>query len=250
VVKTIDSYRRTIEGYFRMWQHHFEFLLLGYGAHMTFFDFCKKAFPEIPDQSVSFMVAGLEALMFRPDEELKKLAKAAIDLDVGDAFVDGASAQAVIAAMTRFRPLHDRVLVMGHDGAAGLPDVGAETRSAAPATLSSSSNKSNRESAFRPRFVQLAGRKSALLCDRSGVVRSHDRRVPPRRVRSTPRSVFDSSSRDMRKLGLGQLVSAHLHANVLVPDLLHCTSSPIQSPRMGCLHLLRRVRRAVGSTPG
>src|SRR5690625_3769222 len=29
----IDIYRKQIEGYFRMWQHHFEFLLLGYGAY-------------------------------------------------------------------------------------------------------------------------------------------------------------------------------------------------------------------------
>ena len=36
-----------------MWHHHFEFLLLGYGAYMTFFDFCKKAFPEISDQAIA-----------------------------------------------------------------------------------------------------------------------------------------------------------------------------------------------------
>ena len=34
-----------------MWHHHFEFLLLGYGAYLTFFGFCKKAFPEITDQT-------------------------------------------------------------------------------------------------------------------------------------------------------------------------------------------------------
>ena len=35
------TYQKTIEGYFRMWHHHFEFLLLGYGAYLTFFGFCK-----------------------------------------------------------------------------------------------------------------------------------------------------------------------------------------------------------------
>ena len=30
-----------------MWHHHFEFLMLGYGAYLVFFEFCKKAFPEI-----------------------------------------------------------------------------------------------------------------------------------------------------------------------------------------------------------
>ena len=44
----LDTYQKTLEGYFRMWHHHFEFLLLGYGAYMTFFAFCKKAFPPQP----------------------------------------------------------------------------------------------------------------------------------------------------------------------------------------------------------
>ena len=86
------------------------------------------------------------------------------------------------------------------------------------------------------------------LRDRSGLVRSHDRRVPARRVRSTPRCVINSSSRDMRKLGLGQLISAHLHANILVPDLRHGMSSPVRPPRKGRLHLFRRAWGAVGST--
>ena len=45
----LETYQKTLEGYFRMWHYHFEFLLLGYG-YLTFFDFCKKAFPEITDQ--------------------------------------------------------------------------------------------------------------------------------------------------------------------------------------------------------
>ncbi|MGH8171384.1 MAG: PEP-utilizing enzyme, partial [Steroidobacteraceae bacterium] len=49
----LETYQRTLEGYFRMWHHHFEFLLLGYGAYLTFFAFCKKAFPEIQDQTVA-----------------------------------------------------------------------------------------------------------------------------------------------------------------------------------------------------
>ena len=71
----LDTYQKTLEGYFRMWHHHFEFLLLGYGAYMTFFAFCKKAFPEISDQTVARMVAGIEAEIFRPDEELRRLAR-------------------------------------------------------------------------------------------------------------------------------------------------------------------------------
>ena len=76
----------TLEGYFRMWHHHFEFLLLGYGAYLTFFAFCKKAFPEITDQTVARMVAGMEAEIFRPDEELRRLARRAVELGVDAQF--------------------------------------------------------------------------------------------------------------------------------------------------------------------
>ena len=95
----LETYQKTLEGYFRMWHHHFEFLLLGYGAYMTFFAFCKKAFPEITDQTVARMVAGIEAEIFRPDEELRRLARRAVELGVDARFVEGLSPQAVIASL-------------------------------------------------------------------------------------------------------------------------------------------------------
>ena len=85
-----EAWHRCIESYSMMWHHHFEFLMLGYGAYLVFFQFCKKAFPEIPDQMVARMVAGIDILMFRADDQLKKLAQLAIDLGIEDAFVDGA----------------------------------------------------------------------------------------------------------------------------------------------------------------
>jgi pyruvate,water dikinase len=97
----IDTYRKTLEGYFRMWHHHFEFLLLGYGAYLTFFGFCKKAFPEISDQTVARMVAGLEAEIFRPDEELRRLARRAVELGVDAEFREQRSPDAIIESMRR-----------------------------------------------------------------------------------------------------------------------------------------------------
>jgi pyruvate, water dikinase len=97
----LDTYQKTLEGYFRMWQHHFEFLLLGYGAYLTFFDFCKKAFPEISDQTVSRMVAGMQAEIFQPDDELRRLATRAIELEVDGAIVDGVSPKEVIKSIER-----------------------------------------------------------------------------------------------------------------------------------------------------
>ena len=82
-----------------MWHHHFEMLMLGYGAYLVFFDFCKKAFPETADQTVARMVAGIEVLMFRPDDELKRLAKVAIECGVDDLFTSDCDSRKVLAAM-------------------------------------------------------------------------------------------------------------------------------------------------------
>jgi len=100
----LDTYQKTLEGYFRMWHHHFEFLLLGYGAYMTFFAFCKKAFPEISDQTVARMVAGIEAEIFRPDEEVRRLARRAVELGVDAKFRDGISVEAIIASLEQSGP--------------------------------------------------------------------------------------------------------------------------------------------------
>ena len=97
----LDTYQQTLEGYFRMWHHHFEFLLLGYGAYMTLFAFCKKAFPEITDQTISRMVTGIEAEIFRPDEELRRLARCAVELGVDAQFREGVSADDIINSLKR-----------------------------------------------------------------------------------------------------------------------------------------------------
>jgi pyruvate,water dikinase len=73
--------------------------MLGYGAYVTFFEFCKQAFPEIPDQMVARMVAGIEVIMYRPDEELKRLARLAVEQGVDDLFVEGCDPAAVLEAL-------------------------------------------------------------------------------------------------------------------------------------------------------
>src|SRR5262249_55636183 len=100
----LETYQKTLEGYFRMWHHHFEFLLLGYGAYLTFFAFCKKAFPEITDQTVARMVAGIEAEIFRPDEELRRLARRAVELGVEAKFQEGVSVESIIRSLERGGP--------------------------------------------------------------------------------------------------------------------------------------------------
>ena len=84
-----------------MWQHHFEFLLLGYGAYVTFTELCKAHLPDIPDQHIAQMVAGLDVTLFRPDTELRRLARLALDTDVDAAFVEGRTPDEIEAELGR-----------------------------------------------------------------------------------------------------------------------------------------------------
>jgi pyruvate, water dikinase len=95
----LDAYRRVLRLHDLMWQYHFEFLLLGYGAYMTFAELCKAHLPDIPDQHIAQMVAGLDVLLFRPDTELRRLARIALDTGVDGAFVEGRTPQEIDAAL-------------------------------------------------------------------------------------------------------------------------------------------------------
>jgi pyruvate,water dikinase len=91
----MSNYHRLIELGLEGWQYHFEFLNLGYAAYLDFFGFCKQAFPDIPDQSIAKMVSGIEVDLFRPDDELKRLAKVAVELEVGGVLRQGNAAEAL-----------------------------------------------------------------------------------------------------------------------------------------------------------
>ncbi|MGY1620729.1 PEP-utilizing enzyme [Geodermatophilus sp. SYSU D00965] len=95
----IANYHQLVDDFFLVWQYHFEFLNLGYGGYIVFFQFCKQAFPEIAEQSIARMVAGVDVLAFRPDDELRRLAALAIDLQVDDVITRGDSADAVFATL-------------------------------------------------------------------------------------------------------------------------------------------------------
>jgi pyruvate,water dikinase len=87
--EVLDAYGRLLRLGDLMWQHHFEFLLLGYGAYATFAELCKANLPEIPDQHIAQMVAGIDVILFRPDAELKRLARLALELGVDGCFQQG-----------------------------------------------------------------------------------------------------------------------------------------------------------------
>lgn len=95
----LTAYNRVIENMHKIWHLHFEFLNLGYAAYLTYFGLCKNLFPDIADQTVAQMVSGINVLLYQPDEELKKLAKKAIELGVGSMFKNGKSPSEILSAL-------------------------------------------------------------------------------------------------------------------------------------------------------
>ena len=94
-----ENFHRVLALYSKMWHHHTEMLMLGYGAYVVFFQFCQQAFPEISDQTVARMVAGIDVIMYRPDDELKGLAVLAVELGLDDLFTEGCVAADVLTAL-------------------------------------------------------------------------------------------------------------------------------------------------------
>jgi pyruvate,water dikinase len=82
--RLLDEFTRAVQNLFLVYQYHFEMLVLAYVAQMTFHDLARDAFPSITEQTLAKLTAGVELRQFQPDEELKRLARLAIDLGVAD----------------------------------------------------------------------------------------------------------------------------------------------------------------------
>ena len=95
----LGDFDRLVHLLYKNWQHHFEFLNLGYVAYLDFFGFCKESFPGIPDLAIATMVQGVDSVLFRPDDELKTLATHAVELGLVGAFRQGATAEQVLTAV-------------------------------------------------------------------------------------------------------------------------------------------------------
>jgi pyruvate,water dikinase len=102
--RLMRSYDRTLQLYNELNQLHFELLLLAYGAYLTFFQFCQAAFPDMGTQTMTQMIAGYDTTMFRPDDELKALARSALDKGVDGAFTDGRSHEEILAELSESEP--------------------------------------------------------------------------------------------------------------------------------------------------
>ena len=93
------AYHRLLESVDRIWQYHFEFLNLGYAAYLVFSELCRQSFPDISDQAIAKMVAGIDVVLFRPDQELTRLAALAIELGVADAVKGATDEPSLVAAL-------------------------------------------------------------------------------------------------------------------------------------------------------
>jgi len=97
----LSSYNRLIENLFEMGSYHFEMLNLGYGAYLTFREFCQDAFPGITDRTITDMVSGIDILLFRPDDELRRLAELATELDLGNVILESGDHEKAFAALAQ-----------------------------------------------------------------------------------------------------------------------------------------------------
>lgn len=97
----LKSYDQLIDLGIQCWQYHFEFLNLGYAAYVTFMGHCQSIFPDIPAQRVTQMISGIDVIMYQPDEELKNLARKAVELGVDNVLKSSKSFNDVRAEMEK-----------------------------------------------------------------------------------------------------------------------------------------------------
>jgi pyruvate,water dikinase len=95
----LNAWDELLAGLDRVWHYHFEFLNLGYGGYLGFYEFCRQAFPGIADQTIAKMVSGIDVLVLRPDEELRRLAGLAVELGLGEAVRVGGTERELRAAL-------------------------------------------------------------------------------------------------------------------------------------------------------
>jgi pyruvate,water dikinase len=99
--RLLAAYDSLLDGLDRTFQYHFELLTLGYGAYLVFYEVCRQAFPDIPDKTIAAMVSSIDLLVLRPDEELKRLARLAIELGVAQDVEEAAGEEELRAVLER-----------------------------------------------------------------------------------------------------------------------------------------------------
>ncbi|MCP4421788.1 MAG: hypothetical protein GY805_34680, partial [Chloroflexi bacterium] len=99
----LKGYHRLVQLGLRAWQLHFEMLNLGYAAYYTFFQFCTAVFPDISEQTIARMLTGVEVTLFQPDQEVKRLARLAVALGLGDICTHGSTVEETLTAVAKHK---------------------------------------------------------------------------------------------------------------------------------------------------
>jgi pyruvate, water dikinase len=99
--RLLDEFVRAIQNLFLVYQYHFEMLVLAYVAQMTFQELARDSFPGITEQTMAKLTAGVQLRQFQPDDELKRLARLAIDLGVADRVRTASDPGPAIAELAR-----------------------------------------------------------------------------------------------------------------------------------------------------
>jgi pyruvate, water dikinase len=94
------AYDQLLASFDRICHYHFELMNLGYGAYLALYEVCRQAFPDISDRTIAKMVAGIDVLALRPDDELKRLAARAVELGVASPLQTARGEQELRAALT------------------------------------------------------------------------------------------------------------------------------------------------------
>jgi pyruvate,water dikinase len=98
----IEAFGTLVNQMFKGWQYHFEMLNLTYLAYLMFADVARKLFPGISESAIGKMVAGAYVSMFRPEEELCRLARLATSMrEVSDVLKSGMSADQKFAELRK-----------------------------------------------------------------------------------------------------------------------------------------------------
>jgi len=98
--RLLVAYDQLLASFDRISHYHFELMNLGYGAYLALYEFCRQAFPDISDRTIAKMVAGIDVLALRPDDELKRLAARAVELGIASQVQTARGEQELRAALT------------------------------------------------------------------------------------------------------------------------------------------------------
>ncbi|MCL4367892.1 MAG: PEP-utilizing enzyme [Actinobacteria bacterium] len=95
----LTQYDELINMATKVWQYHFEFLNIGYAAYVTFMNTANSIFPDIPTSVLTKMVSGIDVVLYRPDAELIRLSKLALESGLDAVFAKPLDAAGVMAEM-------------------------------------------------------------------------------------------------------------------------------------------------------